>query len=239
MDNLDGTKTKVGIRHWKQDKDDPNEFGRFVSSVKALAEAVWDNTNLCLVPPKDYDGLNWPPHRPTHRLNLDCRFQIVTATSRADAHDVVQCTRIDESSKKQFIRSWMNAGAREGAFDSGDIPPAMLSKNSMGIGSVAYTSHRNTIPHEIGHALGLPHVGVLTNFSGCLEGAKASPTEGTNVSMCYKGPAPDDANNIMGSGWKISVHNSLPWFWRAVAHCPGTDFRDWRIHLGKLPPTPR
>jgi hypothetical protein len=238
MDNLDGTKTKVGIRQWKSDKEDPNEFQRFVDAVTALAHAVWDNTGLCLIPPKDYQPLHWPPHKPTHQLNIDCRFQLVTATSRGDAHDVIQCTRIDETSKEQFIRSWMNPGTRQGAFDSGDIPAVMLSKNPMGIGSVAYTTYKNTIPHEIGHAIGLPHIGVLTNFRGCLEAAKADPTQGTNVSMCYKGPAPEDTDNVMGTGWKVSLHNCLPWFWRAMAHCYETDYRQWGVHLGRVSPKP-
>jgi hypothetical protein len=238
MDNFDGTKTKVGIRHWKSNKEDPNEFGRFVTAVKALAEAVWDRTELCIIPPKDYDGLNWPRTKPTHRLNINCRFQVVTATSAADAHDIIQCTRIDESSKAQFIRSWMDASNQRGAFDSGDVPPAMLSKNAMGIGSVAFTTFRNTIPHELGHAIGLPHIGVLTNYATCLAAAQASPSEGTNVSQCYDGPTADDGDNIMGGGWKTSLHNCAPWFWRAMAHCPGTDHRTWRIFQGKRPPTP-
>lgn len=237
VDYHDGIKRKVGIRHWKADKEDPNEFERFVKAVKSEAEVVWDQTGLCLIPPKDYRGLYWPEKRPTHQLNINCRFQLISVNEAADAHNVVQCTRIDEHSSGQIISN-MDPKTRTGKFDSGDVPAALLSKNPVSVSSAGYTGHLNTIPHEIGHAIGLPHIGVLTNYSACLQAAKANPSVGTSVTQCYEGPGADDKDNIMGSGRKITLLNCLPWFWRAMAHCPDTHVKDWRVRLGKVPPRP-
>jgi hypothetical protein len=52
------------------------DFGEYKRSVEELAEKFWDGTDLCLVPPGDYRGLDWPPGNPTMRPKIDCRFKV-------------------------------------------------------------------------------------------------------------------------------------------------------------------
>src|SRR5262249_31322034 len=97
------------------------------------------------------------------------------------------------------------------------------------------------IAHEIGHALGLPHIGVTTKAPLCIRaivkeerGAKhIHPDEegGENSTLCYIGRNATEARNVMGIGGKnFSEENAEPWV-LALKHLRGNIWENWQVLL--------
>lgn len=220
-------------------------FKPYTDWVKQVAQSFWDNTSLCLIAPPDFRELNWPPKNPTHRLNVDCRFEIVDANGFSDAHLVLYHTNVAGNfgdAKNPFtLRSFVDpngvsaGGASVAYMDTGDMPIVPVMSDQVDIaGPKVVVGKSHVIWHEFGHALGLPHVGIAARHAPCMKAmANGDTTEIDRV--CYKGPTSEDSLNVMGLGDKISVRNSIPWLLRAPLHT-GTHLVDWRVKLGKQAP---
>src|SRR5262245_18903215 len=87
--------------------------------------------------------------------------------------------------------------------------------------------HR-TIAHEIGHHLGLDHIGVILKTPQCVFAMVAASVGadhadpltdgGTNSFYCYGGNQATAVNaNIMGMGDKFTVENARPWLWAILS----------------------
>ena len=216
----------VEVREWGS-QGDRLEFKLFQEKVKFIAEDFWNNTGLCLIPPPDCADLKWGSPKPSHMLNVECGFEIVWASGVGDAHVVVYCACIDQTNQDTFtIRSALGGG--KGWFDTGDIVSAISHHSGPATDSEVVAN--NCIPHEIGHALGLPHIGVTTGYLPCLNAAAAPNSGGTNHAMCYSGPNPEDGQNVMGFGLRIALRNGDPWLLRAARHT-NTDVKKWKIQL--------
>jgi hypothetical protein len=76
-------------------------------------------------------------------------------------------------------------------------------------GGTGVTVSQNVAAHEIGHLLGLHHIGGVVQVKDCI---MATETESA-VNACYGATdtEPSFANNIMGLGMTVTEHNSLPW----------------------------
>lgn len=226
------SKTKVRpvhIREWTG-----GEFEMFKVFVKATAEQFWNNTKLCLIPPPNYRGLFYPAVSPTHQLNVDCHFEIVWANGFSDAHIVFYGTCLGDSVPASNTTMISFAGRGLGSLDSGDFTPSVTMSNDIGVaGPNSPVGHSNTIWHEFGHAIGLPHIGITSSHKPCLQGM-ANPLDG-NFPACALGPTPDESLNVMGLGDKVGTRNSLPWLLRAPLHTE-TSLADWRVALPSRPP---
>lgn len=223
----------VKLREWDART---GEFDRFRDAVEAQANTFWDNTQLCLIPPADYRGLDWPAQRPTHKLNVDCRFEVVRANSLKDAHRVIYCKCVDEPHDVFTLRS--NMGTSYGVLDSGDLNGNYVWSNQLGVGGTpapVWVSY--CVPHEVGHALGMPHVGVQSGQRACLDAMAGKATD-MGPTQCYLGATPVDSLNVMGLGTLIAPWNGLPWLLRAPLHTT-THLADWRVTVGKQAPQVR
>ncbi|HVJ66922.1 MAG TPA: hypothetical protein VM510_03000 [Caulifigura sp.] len=233
---LDANNASVAHQDWKLD-----EFVAFHDVVKQQAEDFWNDNTFTLIPPSSYRGLNWPPgNRPTHRLNINCRFQVVWAGGPSDAHRVIRATRLtkEDADSKAARSHWE-------LYDSGDTRPAIFN-NHTNCGRPVVIEHL-TVPHEIGHAIGLPHVGTFHDLTRseyqCKEGG-IDPASTTDWNKGGKDPygnfsTEEEMRNIMGYGQGKAMWNFLPWILRIPAHTfSETMLADWKFSMANVAPKP-
>src|SRR5262249_29774875 len=92
-------------------------------------------------------------------------------------------------------------------------------------GNDVRTAHRPFV-HELGHALGMPHSGILFGDPVALAAAR---NNNANACSTYGMGAPyPELSNIMGAGDDVAAVNALPWLHRVVMHLnTPTRPQDW------------
>jgi hypothetical protein len=220
-------------------------FAEFSRKVKEQAEKFWDSTNFCLIPPPDYRALEYSDGSQKMRPNIDCRFKIVWAEGPQDAHAVIDCFC---PVRPHIFRSHVvhkSAGALGGQWtcydltaSSGDITIPGTCMETVGdpLGDMTIKAVRcnkelsqEAVCHEVGHLLGLSHVGKFFKTPECL----AAPDAG--ASACYRGPTDRDTANIMGAGDKLAAWNAMPWASRTISHT-GIGLQGWRVNGKRVSP---
>lgn len=119
------------------------------------------------------------------------------------------------------------------------------------------TKSQPTVAHEIGHSLGLPHIGISNGEAQCAVGiavelALASngvPVligDAANESVCYGlANLPGDSNNIMGRGDFFTPVNAQPWLDRVLQHLDlsvadqtlvWANQKAWKVAMQPTPP---
>ncbi len=164
------------IQKWK-----PGEFDRYTRNLVKGAQRFWHG-KFWLQTPRTYNGLNYPDTKPTHRCNLYCRFRLARAKSLAEAHYTIAVVRVQDG---ESFRSHATL------FSQNDIKSEQMIPGS--------TKKFWTHYHEVGHLIGLGHVGTgaNTNMKG------NSPT-------AY-GVTKREMNDVMGRGTARRSWHATPW----------------------------
>jgi hypothetical protein len=193
---------KKTIIAWK-----PHEFDRFVTQLLRSAQRFWSGI-FWLETPKSYRGLDWPDKLSTHRCNIYCKLQLERARSAADAHYTIAAVRVPDS---ENFRAHSRLYTQR-AIQSKQMIPGSTRK---------FFTHF----HEVGHLLGLGHVGWHAHRN----------LHHDNDAKAY-GVTLHDMSDVMGRGTMVHAWHATPWR-EAVAEFTNTKSDIWRVSLRKpVPP---
>jgi hypothetical protein len=221
-------------------------FGReFLRQCRYWTNKFW------LVPPAGFAGYDYKRAGRTVRPNVYCHLYVDLVGSAAAAHRTIEVINLDRGAAAGML------GKREADLNATDFRSDSATYDSLDVNPVplpftddAGTTHRlnrSTIAHELGHALGLDHSGVLHHDPSCAVSAVVDDTwlesylpavyhGGTNSNVCYGSRVPRNVGaNVMGYGLEFDATNATPWANRIAAHT-GTKAGDWQVVLRKPMP---
>jgi hypothetical protein len=223
-----------------------NWFKMEADSFWGNHDTLWGNSGMVLMPLTARAGLDWPlGTRPTHRLNVDCDFEIVWANGPGDAHVVYYCAYLVPNpvnpvptGPRICVFTWpgRSTNAYPGLLTYECAFPTTATNLMLPSGPKVPPLTGYVIPHEVGHAIGLPHIGVAQGRRSCLRSLSTpGAINASNIGPCATGETVDDINNIMGYGHGVTFVNAVPWLLRVTRHTH-TNANDWMRGLGYHPP---
>ncbi|HVS38699.1 MAG TPA: hypothetical protein VMS17_24295 [Gemmataceae bacterium] len=212
------------IRDWdekgKHSTGYRGEYADFTHRYQLDGQSFWTG-KYWLQTPNDYAELDWPakPAAATHRPNIWCRFRLELANSLADhPHKTIQLIRLDrKSGTSTTFRS------DDSHYDNFDLQTATYNHILDDKGK-EHTYYQRTFVHEIGHALGLAHIGVLLGNPVAVAHPNGQEAYG------YGTLTPTQSANIMGYGMNLTAIDAAPWV-KAVAAHTGTAEAKWKVFM--------
>jgi hypothetical protein len=227
----------------------PGRFAIFKDTFKRDGTVFWDNrftlewSNINNFAPENSfpkavdlsQGLDLAGSRPAldDRYTVKCGFKIELVSS--GAHYNIPVAYLDPSAKNnnRFIQSpiIMSDGAltEESVLLTREKQAELLKDKGL-LGSRTINNFRDMrmtqkqFLHEIGHLIGLEHIGVLRAFPDCIA------VNDNNSLMCYVNfDNGQFSDNIMGGGMQLSRENAQPWI-NAMAGATNTQPSDWMAH---------
>ncbi|MEP7074416.1 MAG: hypothetical protein ABI878_01290 [Acidobacteriota bacterium] len=244
---IDGNKKSFPLKDWT-----PKGFAKFREEFEKQSR-LW-NHRFWLVPPKFFTIGDISQGGRFVRPNIACMLFTELTESPGSAHRTVDAYNIDVDEVKRrddadddnpYLGNFRSNDRHITARDVNTGPRTYEINEE---GDTYRIEHHYTIAHEIGHAIGLPHIGVAKHTKECamaLQFAKDKtplskvPLEkrgGRNADVCYG--THDSANlivNIMGKGYKFEEINAVPWKKRVAIHT-NTLASDWKVSLVMLHP---
>jgi hypothetical protein len=176
-------------------------------------------------------------------------FKITLTENPRAAHRSIEVAKLNYVYAQQVASTRGHASPDSGTFtshsmlwDSLDTTPRVIA--TLDISGRRTTANQNTVTHEIGHSLGLAHIGVLRKAPLCqiammLGWPNASSNSkvqqfigGSNANVCYGDWYVDSSlgEDIMGSGGTFSEADGLPWVW-AMRQLRNRPNEDWQVLL--------
>jgi hypothetical protein len=195
----DGKNVLWDVRDWGPG----DNFGGWCQDVRTYANEAW-NDRLTLIPPKRYDGIDVNIGGVTYRPNVRCRFELLIGDSSYCHAKVMVAIALPQPGKEFKTRSRVWNKDKSNILTPRQIhPPQMV-----------FTAQRSS-SHEIGHLMGLQHIGRVVEVAGCVcPDDRSSDKECIGQDSCEYGiydPREEIWGNIMGAGMTVSEHNALPW----------------------------
>ncbi len=217
------------------EKWNSHDWLRFRTKIQRESSAHWSG-KFWLVPPDSALSFMYVNQRgETWRVNVECNLKIFLTTTKGHTRARVAHLGQPSSSVGRFNRAQRSSfRSHSRLYNNTDLRPQ--SKGASGT--------QRTHVHEVGHAIGQPHIGQMTSNVGsalqCLYAALKDPQQGTNSDICY-GATPSELNNTMGAGEAMTVRNADPWKKRILRHAPwglsGSWDGPWTVRMSRQPRT--
>lgn len=219
------------------------EWTNLKNQFRSQAQSFWTG-NYWLIPLDPYPELQIPPSAGVNKIyqcNAYCELFVRIQDSAADAHRVVNFYKVPAANEAGF-------GTNSANMSAGDISERtrIPTKHNDSAGNAQYCNGgQPTLAHEVGHLLGLDHIGVykgttFTDSSGtshtCVA-ANQSTQSSTVANPCYQALTLTDTCSIMGLGSGLSLTEGLPWHDRISQHT-GMPKGRWELKRQRVAPKP-
>ncbi|NOT47763.1 MAG: hypothetical protein HOP17_08430 [Acidobacteria bacterium] len=243
---IDANKRSFPIKDWT-----PRGWEKFTNEF-AKQSRLWNN-RFWLIPPRHFNIMDALNGSHFIRPNVMCYLDTQTVNAPGAAHRTIDVFNIDVDEVKRrddldddkpFLGKFRSDSHH---LDSTDINTGKRTYEADD-GEEYTVKNHYTMAHEVGHALGLSHIGVLMKSEKCglamkFSKEKKNPKDiplhlrrGKNAQVCYgEYDVAGMAENIMGLGYKFEAVNAAPWTKRIAMHT-NTLAGDWRVSLGLLGP---
>jgi hypothetical protein len=215
---------KFDIRDWdakgKHSTGYRGEYADFTNRYQREGQGFWTG-KYWLQTPDDFADLDWPasPGPATHRPNVYCKFRLELVNSAAGKpHKTIQLIRLDRvHGQSTTFRS------DDSHYDNFDLQTADYN-NIVDNNGKKHNFHQKSFVHEIGHALGLAHIGVLLNNAAAVAAPNSPAAYGFGTL------SKNDAANVMGYGMTLTAIDAQPWVNRIEAHT-GAAKAKWKLFM--------
>ena len=184
------------------------EFEDYTHRLVGEAQRFW-NGRFWLKTPDYYKGLNYPAKKSTHRCNIWCRFELEQVFAAVDAHYTIAVVRAEDT---ESFRS------NSILYSQKDIDAEHMIPDS----TVKFWTHY----HEVGHLIGLGHVGH----------GKKRDVHADNSPQAY-GVTKREMSDVMGKGHERHDWHATPWRQAAEAFT-GIKASHWGVEQFRIRPVP-
>lgn len=203
--------TKLGARKKCRPWTD-EEWREFISSVSGIAK-YW-NRKLWIKLPDDFNSLNRKAENGEFRPYLCCMVKVEViptflGVGIGDHSSIDVVHAADDETKNVFPSNSHLWSDRD-----------LKATDRIRLGGHKFT--QVTAAHELGHLIGLPHVGVTKDYEECRE---------EHPNICY-GKTVEDRSSIMGTGMRIRETEAKPWVDHLDKHFPGRTKDEFTVKVG-------